>query len=138
LCHKSKVGRTMSSVKLPPEFLAELRDLASRWGQIAAQRAAAGIDTQPLDFGDMERVAAVLAEGLTEGTLTALVQQRNDTVATEHPCPRCDTVCRVDYQERPLTIDTGQVLPLREPVCHCPRCRRDFFPPADGPAAGQP
>jgi hypothetical protein len=128
----------MSSVKLPPEFLAELRELALRWGKSAAQRTAEGIDAQQLDFADMERLAAVLVEGLTEGTLTALIQQRNDTVATELPCPQCGTACRVDYQERALTTDTGQVLDLREPVCHCPQCRRDFFPPAPDPAPGQP
>ena len=128
----------MSSVQLPPEFLDELRELASRGGKIAAQRTAEGIDAQQLDFADMERVAAVLAEGLTAGTLTALVQQRNDTVAAEHPCPACGTTCAVGYQDRPLTTDTGAVLSLHEPVCHCPRCRRDFFPPAAGPAPGQP
>jgi hypothetical protein len=128
----------MSSVKLPPEFLDELRELALRWGKIAAQRTAEGVDAQQLDFADMERVAAVLAEGLTEGTLTALVQQRNDTVTTEYPCPQCGTACRVDYQDRPLTIDTGHVLSLHEPVCHCPQCRRDFFPPAECSASGQP
>jgi hypothetical protein len=128
----------MSSVKLPPEFLAELRELAQRWGKIAAQRAAAGVDTQQLDFADMERVAAVLAAGLTEGTLGTLVQQRNDTLTTAQPCPQCGTACPVDYQDRALTTDTGQVLPLHEPMCHCPQCRRDFFPPAGGAAAGQP
>lgn len=128
----------MSSVKLPPEFLAELRELALRWGKIAAQRTDAGVDSQQMDFADMERVATVLAEGLTEGTLTALLQQRNDTLATEQPCPQCGTSCPVDYQDRPLTTDTGQVLPLHEPICHCPQCRRDFFPPAGGSAAGQP
>lgn len=128
----------MSTVKLPPEFLAELRELAARWGKIAAQRTAEGTDAQQLDFADMERVAAVLAEGLTEGTLTALVQQRNDTLTTEHPCPQCGCVCRVEFQDRALTTDTGGVLTLHEPVCHCPQCRRDFFPPAHGSATGQP
>jgi hypothetical protein len=135
---KSKVGRAMSSIKLPPEFLAELQELASRWGKIAAQRTAAGVDSQQLDFADLERVAAVLAAGLTEGTLTALIQQRNDTVTTEQPCPQCGTACPVDYEDRALTIDTGHVLTLHEPVCHCPHCRRDFFPPAGRSAPGQP
>ena len=128
----------MSSVKLPPEFLAELRELAWRWGKTAAQRTAAGVDAQQLDFADMERVAAVLAEGLTDGALTTLVQQRNDAVTTDPPCPQCGTACPVGYEDRPLTIDTGHVLTLHEPVCHCPHCRRDFFPPAECPAAGRP
>ena len=138
VCRKSQVGRAMSSVNLPLEFLGELRELALRRGKIAAQRTAAGIGSQQMDFADMERVAAVLAGGLTEGTLTAPVQQRNATVATEHPCPQCGAACRVDYEDRTLTIDTGHVLTLHEPVCHCPQCRRDFFPPAEGTASGQP
>ena len=128
----------MSLVKLPPEFLDELRELASRWGTVAAQRTAEGVDPQQLDFADMERVAAVLAEGLTQGTLTALVQRRNDTITTDQPCPQCGTAGPVGYQDRPLTIDTGHVLTLHEPVCHCPQCRRDFFPPAECSASGQP
>jgi hypothetical protein len=32
---------------------------------------------------------------------------------------------------------TGQTIPLREPLGHCPGCRRDFFPPTDRPATGQ-
>jgi hypothetical protein len=128
----------MSSVKLPPEFLDELRELALRWGKIAAQRTAERTDSQQMDFADMERVAAVLAEGLTEGTLTELVQQRNDTVTSAQPCPQCGTACPVDYQDRALTTDTGQVLTLHEPVCHCHHCRRDFFPPAECSASGQP
>jgi hypothetical protein len=32
----------------------------------------------------------------------------------------------------------GLTLTQSEPVCHCPACRRDFFPPATAPAPGQP
>jgi hypothetical protein len=33
--------------------------------------------------------------------------------------------------EREIQTCSGPA-PLREPVCHCSVCRRDFFPSADG------
>ncbi|QEG30791.1 hypothetical protein GobsT_56030 [Gemmata obscuriglobus] len=68
--------------------------MASRWGTIAAQRTAEGVDAQQLDFADMERVAAALVEGLAVVMLTARVQYR--TVATVPPCHQCGTVATVD------------------------------------------
>src|SRR5262245_37441312 len=43
----------------------------------------------------------------------------------------------IDYEDRPLVVLGGQ-LTLHEPVCHCPECSRDLFPPADRLASGQP
>jgi hypothetical protein len=36
-----------------------------------------------------------------------------------------------------VTVHGGQ-LTLHEPLCHCPDCRRDFFPPTVPTASGQP
>ena len=129
----------MAKVKLTPPFLQEVRELATRWGKIAGERAAreAGSDN-PMDFADMEQFAAVVAAGLIEGSITTLLKQQAQVLAEELPCPECGTGCPVEYQDRLLTIESGQALPLHEPVCHCPRCRRDFFPPADESATGQP
>jgi len=137
-CRKYKAGRAMAKVKLTPQFLQEIRELAVRWGKIAAERAAreAGPD-QPMDFQDMEQFSAVVARGLIEGSITTLLEQQAQTLANELPCPDCGTRCPVQYQDRTLTIENGQPLPLHEPVCHCPQCRRDFFPPAATSAPGQ-
>jgi hypothetical protein len=43
-------------------------------------------------------------------------------------CPECGTRCRLDRQERRITSVDGP-LTVEEPVAHCPRCRRGFFPP---------
>lgn len=43
-------------------------------------------------------------------------------------CPECGTRCEVVPKERRLTSIDGP-LDFDEPVCHCPRCRRGFFPP---------
>jgi len=47
------------------------------------------------------------------------------------PCPSCQTLCapKKELPERELQTKDGQV-PLREPLCHCPDCHRDFFPSA--------
>jgi len=122
----------MSKRKLTPEQFQQLRELAVAWGKIVAQRAA---DNDPdacleLDFEQMEQLAAAAAQGLTEGTLAALLEQQTRTLNTEIPCPDCNTLCELKQKKRTLTIPKGQ-LQLPEPFCHCPKCRRDFFPPAD-------
>ena len=91
----------------------------------------------PVDLSAMEQVAAAAAAGLTEGTLAALVGQQAQALGAEQPCPDCGRPCPVGFEDRPLAVQGGR-LTLHEPVCHCPDCERDFFPPADCPAPGQP
>ena len=133
------VGFVLAKVKLTPQFLQEARELATRWGKIAGARAAreAGSD-QPMDFADMEQLAAVVAAGLIEGSITTLLEQQAQALGAERPCPTCVLRCLVVFLVRPLTIESGQALPLHEPVCHCPRCRRDFFFFLVVPETGQP
>jgi hypothetical protein len=66
---------------------------------------------------------------LTEGTLSGLVDQHAQTLGAEHPCPNCGRACAVQHEDRTLTVKGGSQIPLHEPICHCPDCRRDFFPP---------
>ena len=128
----------MAGRRLTPEKLQEIRDFAVQWGKIVARRACAdaGPDTA-LDFQAMEDLAAAAAAGLTEGTLATLLQQRAQTLPPEIPCPDCGHLCPISHEPRPLTLHTGQPIPLHQPLAHCPVCRRDFFPPADRTAAGQ-
>lgn len=128
----------MSQRHLSAEKLKEIHELAAGWGKIIANRVfgAAGPD-ETVDFQAMEQVAAVAARGLTEGTLTILMEQRAKTLGSEQPCPDCGRLCPISYEDRSLNIKGGQ-LALHEPVCHCPDCRRDFFPPPAVPAPGQP
>jgi hypothetical protein len=128
----------MSQHQPSPDKLQEIHDLAAGWGKIVARRAFAEAGTgTAIDFQTMEQVAAAAARGLTEGTLATLLEQQARTLATEQPCPDCGRLCPVDYEDRPLAIPGGQ-LALHEPVGHCPDCRRDFCPPADRAASGQP
>ena len=61
----------------------------------------------------------------------------DEQLATQHatlfdgvaPCPTCHRKCPVKEPRSPREVQTcdGHV-PLREPVCHCSVCHRDFFP----------
>ena len=117
-----------------PEEIHELRHLAARWGKIVARRAfgdhGPGLD---VDFATMEQIARAAAEGLTEGTLQTLLEQQARASGGHQPCPACGRPCAVRREERPLQ-GQGAQLQQSEPICHCPDCRRDFFPPTADPA----
>ena len=117
----------MAKGKPSQQQLAEIRKFAAQWGKIVARRI--GPESGPLDFAAMEQIAAAAAAGLTEGTLGVLLDQQAQALPAEHPCPDCGRACPVNHQQRPLTVKGGAQIPLSEPVCHCPDCRRDFFPP---------
>jgi hypothetical protein len=120
-----------------PEELQELRGLAARWGKIIARRAfgdaGPGLD---VDLDAMEQVARAAAVGLTEGTLQTCLEQQARALGPAQPCPACGRACPVGREGRPLTVQGGRLDP-NEPVCHCPDCRRDFFPSAAPGAPGR-
>lgn len=124
--------------KFSPQDLQEIRELAARWGKIVARRAFGddGPDTD-VDLDAMEQVTAAASAGLTEGTLSLLLEQQAQRLGAEQPCPDCGRLCAVRRAERPLTVRAGP-LTQREPLCHCPDCRRDFFPPTAAAPPGRP
>ena len=129
----------MAAPELSPQDLDQIRTLAAQWGKIVARRAfgdrGPGLD---VPFTALEQLAAAAAAGLTEGTLTTLLEQQAQALDSQQPCPGCGQPCPVRHETRPLHLDSGQQVPYHEPVCHCPDCRRDFFPPKDPTATGQP
>ena len=120
-----------------PQELDELRQLAARWGNIVARRAfgevGPGLD---VDFTAMEQITQAAAAGLAEGTLQTLLDRQATALGELRPCPDCGRPCAVHRRERPLRAKGADVR-QSEPVCHCPDCRRDFFPPTADPAAGR-
>ena len=127
----------MNAAKLTPEELQNIRELAAQWGKIVARRAfgeqGPGLDT---NLTTLERVAAA-AQGLTEGTLTTLLEQQAQALPAEHPCPDCGQLCPVSQEPRSL-VGHGGTLTDPEPVCYCPACRRAFFPSTARFASGRP
>src|SRR5262249_37663019 len=125
---KYKVGLAMAQHQPSAQKLQEIHDLAAQWGKIVARHAAGESGPGlPLDFRAMEQIAAAAAAGLAAGTLAALLGQQAQALGTAQSCPACGRLCPVDYEDRPLAVKGGQ-LTVHEPVCHCPDCRRDFFP----------
>jgi hypothetical protein len=83
----------------------------------------------------MEQIARAAATGLTEGALATALQQQSHALGDAQPCPACSTPCPVRREPRELATP-GASVRHSEPVCHCPACRRDFFPPAAPAAPG--
>jgi hypothetical protein len=125
----------MAQNKLSELKLQQIRELAAGWGKIVARRAFGdSTAAEPIDFATLEQLAVAAAAGLTEGTLDVLLQQQAQALAPQQPCPDCGRLCPVaDQEDRPLAVQGGVCVNLPEPVCHCPDCRRDFFPPAAPP-----
>ena len=127
-----KAGCTMSRTHLTPAELQELHDLAAQWGKIIARRT--GDDAIDFDMSALESIAQAAAAGLVEGTLQCLLQRQADALADQQPCPACGRLCPLTYEGRTVHVSGGVALPYQEPACHCPDCRRDFFPPPPAPA----
>jgi hypothetical protein len=101
---KFKAGRTMSKLKFSPEFLAQVHELAVSWGKRAAQRATAEAGAQaPMTFTEIEQFAARIAAGVTEGTVTTLLEEQAQALDSA-PCPACGTPCPVERQDRPPSL----------------------------------
>ena len=125
----------MARRQFTPQQLQELRELAAQWGKIIARRAfgddGPGLD---IDLDAMEQIAQAATAGLDEGTLQTLLERQANALGEQQRCPNCGRACALGRQERPLQVQGGPLL-QSEPVCHCPDCRRDFFPPTAPPAA---
>ena len=121
---------------LTAEEIQEIRALAAGWGKIVAKRAFGESGPGPdVDFDTMEQIARAAAAGLTEGTLATGLEQQAQALGDTQPCPACGTPCPVRREPRQLATP-GTTVSHSEPACHCPACRRDFFPPAAAAAPG--
>lgn len=125
----------MSTPRFTDEELNRLRELAAEWGKIVSRRAfgddGPGLD---VDFRTMEQIATTAAQGLTEGALQQMLAQQAQKIPEHAPCPDCTWLCPTEPHARRLAAD-GATVEHVERIAHCPACRRDFFPPADGAGA---
>ena len=118
----------MATRSLTKQDEAAIFQLAKQWGKIVVRRAfgdqGPGLD---VDLDTMEAVAVAAAQGLTAGALEEATQQQAQHLGAQQACPACGRLCDVKHEERPVIVRGGQFV-HREPLCHCPTCRRDFFP----------
>ena len=132
---KFKDEHTMPFTKGQSDDLSNLRDLAYGWGKIVTRRAygeeGPGLD---LDFDDIESLAVDMGQAVLQGTIEEVFRIQFQRLGDHQACPACGQSCPVAKAPRTLQVRHGTVH-YDEPVCHCPACRRDFFPSPPAVAA---
>ena len=110
--------------------------MAEGWGKIVARwvHEEVGPDLD-LDADDIEPMAATAACAVAQGAIEELQEKKASPLGrAEQPCPSCKRLCPVHREQRTMHFWGGEVT-YAEPKCHCPACRRDFFPSTPGFAA---
>lgn len=82
-------------------------------------------------FHVLESAGHELGRAIAQAATERLALAQADRLTESQACPTCGQRCPVVHQERELETGDGPI-DLREPVCHCSACRRDFFPSASG------
>jgi hypothetical protein len=112
--------------------------MAEGWGRIVARRIHEDVGADlDLDADDIEQMAATAARAVARGTIEDLLERKASLLGAEQPCPSCQRPCVVHREERSIDFWGGEVA-YAEPKCHCPACRRDFFPSTARLAADVP
>jgi len=125
---KFKDELTMPFTKGQSDDFDELRGLAYGWGKIVTRRAygedGPGLD---LDFDSIESLAVDMGQAVIKGTIEEVLRTQLQRLGNRQPCPTCARDCPVTTAPRTIQVRGGAV-DYDEPMCHCPTCRRDFFP----------
>jgi hypothetical protein len=105
-----------------------LRDMAYGWGKVVSRRAygdqGPGLD---LDYESIESMAVEVGQAVIKGTIEEILKNQLQLLGDHQPCPECERACAVKTNPREIQ-GRGGTIRYDEPVCHCPACRRDFFP----------
>jgi hypothetical protein len=111
-----------------------VEQMAEGWGKIVARRIHEEVGPDlDLDADEIEQVAASAARAVAKGTVEELLEKKASLLGAEQPCPACKRLCPVQREPRKIHF-WGSVVTYAEPKCHCPACRRDFFPSTSGVA----
>jgi hypothetical protein len=115
-----------------------VEQVAESWGKVVARRVHEDVGPNlDLDADDIEQMAVVAACAVARGTIADLLERKAALLGAEQPCPTCQRPCVV--RREPRTMDFwGGAVTSAEPKCHCPACRRDFFPSTPVAAADAP
>jgi hypothetical protein len=112
--------------------------VAQGWGKVVARRVAEQIGPElDLDADDIEQCAKDAACMVAKGTIEELLEKKAATLGPEQPCPQCQRLCPVERVPRTMQF-WGASIQYQEPKCHCPACRRDFFPSTPGAPSDAP
>ena len=87
------------------------------------------------DIDEIEDNAVVAATAVFNAVMGRAVELQNQKLPNQMPCPDCQAECLVRLEERTIQGRMGPAI-IKEPVCRCSVCDRDFFPSAGSLAAG--
>ncbi len=105
-----------------------LCDMAYGWGKIVTRRAYGEEGpTLDLDFDSIESLAVEGGHSVIRGIIEEALRTQFQRLGDHQACPACRRACPVTQASRTIQA-RGRTLHYDEPVCHCPACRRDFFP----------
>ena len=129
---KSEEGHLMPFRKSPLIDSIGVAGMAQDWGKIVARRVHEEVGPDPdLDADEIERMAATAACALAKGTIEEFLRKKAALLGADQPCPVWKRLCPVGHEPRKIHFWGGEVA-SSEPKCHCPTCRRDFFPSTPG------
>ncbi len=121
----------MASKEARERRLKEIQEIAAGWGKIIAQEAFPNGPGMDVSLADMEELAMAASRALVKGTVEAMTGSQGEQFGQEASCPVCGKMCSLKTVPRSMVVRGGDAT-LNEPVGHCSRCRRDFFPAAAG------
>lgn len=127
----------MASKDARKRKLEEIREIAEGWGKIIAKESFPEGPGSDVTLADMEEVAMVASRALVRGAVEAMAGSQGERLGKEVACPTCGKMCSLEVAPRRMFVRGGEAV-LREPVGHCSRCRRDFFPAAAVVESGRP
>jgi hypothetical protein len=87
------------------------------------------------DIDEFEDLAVLAARAAFDAVIARALVLQSQKLPNKLPCPKCQAECTVEFQERTIQGRMGPAT-IKEPVCSCSVCERDFFPSAGKLAAG--
>lgn len=81
------------------------------------------------DIDQIEDAAVLAARAAFDAVIARALELQNQRLPDQLSCPDCQTESAVHYETRMIQGRMGPAT-IREPVCHCSVCDRDFFPSA--------
>jgi hypothetical protein len=126
----------MASKEAQKRKLKEIQEVADGWGRMIAREAFPNGPGLDITLAEMEEYAVAASRALVKGAVEAMTATQGEQFGEEAPCPTCGRVCPLKRKSRSVAVRGGEAT-LKEPMGHCPACRRDFFPSASGTEVGR-
>jgi hypothetical protein len=120
--------------KSPSMGSAGIARVAQGWGKVVARRVEEEVGPDlDLDADQIEQFAKGAACAMAREAIEELLEKKAALLGAEQSCPTCQRLCPLVRAPRIIQFWGGEVA-YSEPKCHCPACRRDFFPSTPGVA----